>query len=150
MVYPQMVVPAPKPRNTLRIVLIVVGAVLAVCCLGGVAGGFFLFRTYSNNAGPARDATTAYVDDVRAGDYPGAYGMLCQKMRDTMSLDEYTRTQSAQLKIGTYKIVGVRVNTYNGHLSAVVTVQMTQEQTGAGFTQGFPLVKEDGQWRICQ
>ena len=149
MVYQPMIAPPPKSRNTLSIVLIVAGAVLALCCVGGVAGGIFLYHTYSSNAGPVREATTTYVDDVLAGDYDGAYGMLCRKVRDTTSLDDYARIQEAQLKISAYKITGVRINNTNGRLIAYVTTRMTQEETGAEFTQTFPLVKEDGQWRIC-
>jgi hypothetical protein len=38
---------------------------------------------------------------------------------------------------------------FRRQLIAYVTTRMTQEETGAEFTQTFPLVKEDGQWRIC-
>jgi len=64
---------ARKPSRTTRTVLIVIAAVLAVCCLGGVGGGFWLYRTYKDAAGPARAATAAYIDDVRPGNYQSAY-----------------------------------------------------------------------------
>ena len=67
MVYQPINAAPQKSRSTLSIVLIVVGAVVALCCVGGVAGGGFLYYTYSSNAGPVREATTTYVDDVRAG-----------------------------------------------------------------------------------
>ncbi|MEW2146841.1 hypothetical protein AB0869_28935 [Micromonospora vinacea] len=47
-------------------------------------------------------------------------------------------------------ITGVNVNNYNGRVTGIVTVQMVQQATGASFTQGMALVKEDGQWRVCQ
>ena len=58
---------AQRPRRTLPTVLIVVGIVLAVCCVGGIAGGFWLYRTVQDSAGPAEDATKVYIDDVLKG-----------------------------------------------------------------------------------
>jgi hypothetical protein len=151
MTYEPLMVPPPPPkrRSTLRIVLIVVAVVLAVCCLGGGGVGFWLYRTYQNSAGPARETTVSYVDEVRAGDYTAAYGRLCAKVRAVTSQEEFARIQSAQLKVTSYEISGVSVSNYNGRVQAAVTARMTQE-TGATFVQTFPLVKEDGEWRICQ
>jgi hypothetical protein len=138
-----------KPSRTTRTVLIIVAVVLAVCCLGGLGGGFWLYRTYNDNAGPARNATVAYIDDVRAGNYQGAYGRLCKEVRDGTSQEEYIRIQSAQLKIKSYEIEGVSISSYNGRVRATVTVRMVQE-TGANLSQTIPLLKEDGEWRVCQ
>lgn len=149
MTYEPMLAPTPKPNRTTRTVLIVIAVVLGVCCLCGLGGGFWLYRTYDNTAGPARDATTAYVDDVRAGNYQGAYGRLCEEVRDATTREEYTRIQSAQLKIRSYEISGVSVSNFNGQVRATVTVRMVQE-TGAEFSQTFPLVKEGGEWHVCQ
>jgi hypothetical protein len=91
----------------------------------------------------------AYVDEVMAGDYEAAYGRLCAKVRGTTTLADFTRIQAAQLKVTGYEISGVSVANFNGRVTATVTAQMTQE-TGATFVQSFPLVKEDGAWRICQ
>jgi hypothetical protein len=107
-----------------------------------------LYRTYQAASGPASDSVRGYIDDVRAGDYPGAYGRLCEKSRTATTLQEYTRIQAAQLKITSYEIVGVHVTNSNGRVSAVVTTTMVQE-TGLNFVQTFRLVKEDGNWRVC-
>ncbi|MCO1597035.1 DUF4878 domain-containing protein [Micromonospora sp. RHAY321] len=149
MTYEPMLVPDRKPNRTTRTVLIVVAAVLAVCCVVGVGGGFWLFRTVNTAVGPAREATGAYLDDVQAGNYQGAYGRLCERVRDGMPQEEFTRVQSAQLKISSYKITGVSVSNYNGRVSGVVTVQLVQV-AGGRFTQTIPLTKERGEWRVCQ
>jgi hypothetical protein len=81
--------------------------VLALCCLGGAGGDFWIYRTYTDNAGPARDATAGYLDAVLAGDYPRAYGQLRNRVRSATTQEAYTRIQSAQLKITGYKIDGV-------------------------------------------
>lgn len=149
MTYAPIPPPAPKANRTTRIVLIVIAIVLAVCCLCGLGGGLWLYRTYDDNAKPARDATTAYIDDIRAGDYPGAYGRLCEKVRRSTTQEEFIRIQSVQLKIRSYEVSGTNVSNYNGRVGAAVTVRMVQE-TGAQLTQTFPLVKESGEWRVCQ
>lgn len=141
--------PDRRASRTTRTVLIVVGAVLAVCCLGGLGGGIWLYFGYRDAAGPARSVAVAYIDDVRAAHYERAYGRLCKNVRDDTSQEEYVRIQSAQLKIKSYTVEGVSVSNYNGRVSAAVTVRMVQE-TGAVFSQSIPLVKEDGEWRVCQ
>ncbi|MCX4388196.1 DUF4878 domain-containing protein [Micromonospora peucetia] len=149
MTYQPMPVPTPKPNRTLRTVLIVVAAVVALCCLGGLGGGFWLYRTYDNAAGPAREATAAYLDDVRAGDYQAAYGRLCERVREVTTPEEFTRVQSAQEKIRSYKFTGTSVSNNNGRVRGNVTVRIVKE-TGAELTQSVPLVKESGEWRVCQ
>lgn len=150
MTYEPMTVPNRKPNRTTRTVLIVVAVVLTVSCVVGVCGGFWFYRTVKDAVGPARAATAAYIDDVQAGNYPGAYGRLCGDLRETMTQADFARIQAAQLKIGSYEIVGVYVNRSSGRVTGTATVEMVQEATGARMTQTMFLVKEDGEWRVCQ
>jgi hypothetical protein len=136
-------------RRTLRIVLTVLGAIIAVCCIGGVAGGSLLYQSYRDASGPARQATVAYINDVMAEDYRSAYFRLCDKVRSATSEDEYIRIQSAQREIVHYRVVGVSVHRGTGGTVALVTTSMTQD-TGAEMTQVFTLVKEGDEWRICE
>lgn len=139
----------PLKRRTGRTVLIVIGAVLAACCLGGGGFGLWMYNKYRDSAGPAREATVAFVDDVIAGRYESAYGRMCQRARDSVTQEEFSRIQSAQVKVTRYEIGGVVVSNFNGRVQASVTAHLTQE-TGATFTQTFPLIEEDGEWRVCQ
>ncbi|MEU5673690.1 hypothetical protein ABZ749_25710 [Micromonospora sp. NPDC047753] len=150
MTYEPTMVPGPRPNRTLRTVLIVVGALLTVCCVIGTCVGLWLYRSVKDTVEPVRGAATAYLDDVRAGNYAGAYGRLCDRVRDTMPQEDFARIQSAQLKITSYEITGVNVNNYNGRVTGTVQVEVVQAATGARFTQGVALVKEDGEWRVCQ
>ncbi|MGW3788677.1 Rv0361 family membrane protein [Micromonospora chokoriensis] len=150
MTYEPMMVARQKPNRTTRTVLIVVAAVLVVCCAVGACGGFWFYRSVKEAVEPARAATVAFLDDVQAGNYPGAYGRLCDEVRETMTLEEFARIQGAQLKVRSYEIVGVNVSNYNGRVTATATVEAVQEATGAQFTQGMRLVKENGEWRVCQ
>ncbi|MGC5021675.1 DUF4878 domain-containing protein [Micromonospora sp. DT47] len=148
MTYQPIPVPPRNNSRTLRTVLIVVGAVLAVCCVGGVVGGFFLYSTVKEAVGPARDATTSYLDAVRAGDHQRAYDLLCRQNREETSLADFARRQETQPRLADYEIGGLNVTNTNGRTRGTATVRMTTE-TGAETTQVFTLVKEDGAWRIC-
>ncbi|WBB65541.1 DUF4878 domain-containing protein [Micromonospora sp. WMMD812] len=149
MTYEPILVTEQRPRRTGRTVLIVVAVILALCCVGGAVGGFFLYGFYRDNAGPAREAATTYVDDVRAGNYQVAYGRLCTEARAATTQEEFVRIQSAQPKIRSYETVGVNVSNVNGQIRADVSMRMVRE-SGAQVTQVFPLVRERGEWRVCQ
>ncbi|WP_444544531.1 Rv0361 family membrane protein [Rhizocola hellebori] len=142
--------PPVRPRNNVRTILIVVGIVLVLCCGGAIVGGIFLFRTVAEATGPAQQAATKYVDEVMAGDYSTAYASLCSKLRAQRTEAEFTRVQAAQLKISSYRVIGTNVTTRNTTVTAIVTMRLTQAETGAEFTQGFPLLKENGQWHVCE
>lgn len=135
--------------KTTRTVLVVVGVVLAVCCLGAAGGGFWLYRTYQGAAGPARSAATAYVDDLKAGNYQSAYERQCRDSRAAQTAEQFARAQSAQPKITAYKVQGVSVANNNGRVSADVTFRMTRDG-GTQVTQDIALLKEDDEWRVCQ
>ncbi|MEH0931212.1 Rv0361 family membrane protein [Micromonospora sp. CPCC 205558] len=150
MTYEPIMVPGPRPNQALRTVLIVVGALLAVCCVVGACVGLWLYRSVKDSVEPARAAATAFLDDVQTGNHPGAYGRLCDRVRDTMTQEDFARAQAAQLKISSYEITNVDVKNYNGRLTATATVEAVQETTGAQFSQALALVKEDGEWRVCR
>lgn len=140
--------PPPKKSNTLRIVLIVVGAVLVVCCAGGIVGGVFLFRGVVKATGPARDATDQFVTDLQQGDTAGAYALLCDSTRAAFTPDRFAQGVASQPKIVSHKTGGVNVTSGSGGSTAVVTMKLTL-QTGFVDEHTFPLVKEDGQWKVC-
>ncbi|HZM80107.1 MAG TPA: hypothetical protein VFC19_30605 [Candidatus Limnocylindrales bacterium] len=144
--------PAPpvKRGNNTRTILIVVGVVLGLCCVLGVIGGVFFFRTVGGEMEPVRSAATAYVDDVMAGNYSGAYARMCDKVHRRISEADYTRTQSAQLKIKSYQVVGTNIRTINSTTTATVSMRMVQAETGLEYTQGIFLLKERGQWWVCE
>ena len=149
MTYEPIMVPTSPPRTARRVLLVLAG-LLVVCCGVGSCVGFWFYRDLKREVGPARSTVVGYIDDVRAGDYPGAYERLCDRVRTTMTREDFARIQAAQLKISRYEVTGVNVNNYNGRLTATATVEMVQESTGAQATQAVGLVKENGEWRVCQ
>jgi Domain of unknown function (DUF4878) len=137
----------PKGMSTTKIVLIIVGSVLAVCCVGGGIAAYFGFRVFSEALGPPRATTEAFIRDLQSGDAASAYGKLCGATRAAVTQDRFTEMVSNR-RPSTYEIVGVQVNNTNGRVSATVTARLTYAD---GFTDQhfFHLVKEDGTWKVC-
>ncbi|WP_431880331.1 hypothetical protein [Micromonospora marina] len=146
MAYQPAMVPPKKSKRTLFIVL---GVVLAICCSGGVLGGFLLFRAAQEVTGPARSTVETFSGAIVDRDYPAAYRQLCSRVRDRVSEADFERQQSSQPDFTGYDIVGLNVSNNNGRVSGSATVRFTPA-VGTNVTQAFPLVKEDGQWRICE
>jgi hypothetical protein len=145
---PQMPPPVPKKSHTLRTVLIVVGIVLVLCCGGAVVGGVFLFHGLSKTTAPPRAAADKFITDLENGDTSAAYDLLCAGTRSAFTEDAFTQGVAGQPKISSHSIKGVDVVTSAGHTSATVEADLT---TGTGFVDHhqFPLVKEDGSWKVC-
>ncbi|MEU4480856.1 hypothetical protein AB0F68_22800 [Micromonospora sp. NPDC023966] len=148
MTYQPAMVP-PRKSNTTRVVLTVVGVVLALCCVGGVVGGFALYRAVQDATGPARTTVDTFAGALVARDYPTAYDQLCGRVRDRVSREDFVRQQSAQPALTGYRIVGLNVTNSNGRVRGSADVRFTP-QSGTTVTQAFVLVKEDGGWRICE
>ncbi|MGC4893025.1 hypothetical protein [Micromonospora sp. DT31] len=146
MTYPPAAVPPKKSKRTLFIVL---GVVLAVCCSGAALGGFLLFRTVQEATGPARTTVDAFAGALVERDYPAAYRHLCSPLRDRVSEADFAAQGSARPDLTDHEIVGLNVSNNNGRVSGSATVRYTPD-VGAATTEEYPLVKEDGEWRICQ
>jgi len=143
--------PAPPParnNHTLRIVLIVVGSLVALCCCGGIAGGVYLFHSYQKESGPAGDVTDRFVTDLENGDSADAYGLLCDDVQGALSSEQFARGVDAQPRIVGHKSEAVKVTTGTGGTRAVVTMRLTL-QSGFVDRHDFPLVKQDGSWKVC-
>jgi hypothetical protein len=140
--------PPAKRKHTLRNVLIIVGVVVVLCCGGGITAGVVLINRGLDALKPAQDATDAFVGDLESDNYPAAYGRLCAETRNEFTLDQFTQGVQSQPHIHGHRMVGAYVNNTNGHLSATINEQLT-EDNGFVQTHTFPLVKEDGTWKIC-
>ncbi len=140
--------PPSKPRGTgrtTRTVIIVAAVVALLCCAGAfTGGGIWFFRTVQGTTAPARNAATAYLDDVRDGNHPAAYGRLCEQLRSQLTEEEFARARAAEPPLGNYRVTATEVSSSTDSQSrAEVTV------TAAGRQQVLTLVEEDGDWRVC-
>jgi hypothetical protein len=140
--------PLPPKRRTLRTVLIVVGAVVVLCCGAAGIGGFFLFKGLESATGPARQAAESFVSDLEAGDADAAYGLLCSETRGKYTRDAFDQGVARQPKIHSHRVNGVNVTNVNGRKSATVNMALTLD---SGFTDQhiFALANEDGVWKVC-
>jgi hypothetical protein len=129
-------------------VLIVVGIVVAVCCVAGIAGGIYLFTSINRATGPARDAADAFVRELEVGDTQDAYNMLCRSTKERFSPDAFASGVRSQPRITGHRILNTTVNTVNGRSSAQVTLELSYE---SGFTErhSFLVVPEDDAWKVC-
>ncbi len=140
--------PQPSPRNRgTRRLLIVVGAVLSVCCAGMVTGGVLLWRSVDSATKPARQVADAFVTDLQDGRTADAYGLLCREARDAYTVDQFGQLVRGRPHIAAHRFLGASTQTVNGADSAGVTMELTQ--TGGTERYTFLLVKEGAQWRVC-
>ncbi|MGC5020579.1 hypothetical protein [Micromonospora sp. DT47] len=146
MAYEPVMVPPKNPR-TRRTVL--VGVVLSLCCLGGVIGGFVLRDLAQEAKGPARDSVDTFAGAMVERDFPTAYGQLCSQLRNRQGQADFVRQQSGQFTSTGYEIVGVNVVNMNGRVHGEANVRWVLPN-GASGTQVLTLVKEDGDWRVCE
>jgi hypothetical protein len=142
-----MAMTQPPRRGNRKTILIVVGSVLAVCCVVGVVGGIFAFRTFRAATGPAQSAAEAFMQDLTRGDSAAAYDKLCQSTRQRTTQAELADIMSNR-RPTSYRITGVRIQTINGEVSAAVEANLTYPD---GFTDPhtFNLRQEDDTWKVC-
>ena len=139
--------PAPPiaPKRSHRTLFIVLGIVFAVCCLGGVGGGIALFTTVKGAIAPVNDAAKSYLNALRDGDVEGAYGQLCGRTRESLTLETFTDEAP---KIQSYTITGTSVSDVNGVKTGIVEATLTPRDAIVARVT-LTLVKEGGTWRVC-
>lgn len=140
--------PAAQKSNTVRLVLIIVGAVALVCCVGLAAGGFWLFSVAKNTVGPARDQAVAFVQDLEAQNATAAYDRLCASTRAKFSRPDLIRVMAAHSRIAEHKVTGFNVSGGDGETSADIMMQLTDD-TGTTVKHTFHMVKQGGTWYVC-
>jgi hypothetical protein len=146
---PPLTPPAPRPRQSLRPLFIVL-AIVAVGCLGGaVVCGVAAFRIFDNATQPARDAADAFVEDLADGDHSGAYDRLCHDTLTRYELGEFTQEAHGFGQIVEHRFTGVGIEK---NLGAPATATVTAELTiadGQQMTHTFSLVEEGDDWKVC-
>src|ERR1043165_3950632 len=90
--------PARKSMSRTGIVLIVVGVVVAVCCVGGGFGGYALFHAIKGATGPASAAGDSFVKDLESGNYGDAYQRLCDNTKKSFSEERFGQVAAGRTK----------------------------------------------------
>jgi hypothetical protein len=141
--------PQPKPGRTTRTVLIVVGVVLAVCCLGGIGFAKWGISSVQDSVKPAHDAADSYLGKVQAGDFTGAHAQLCTATQERLSQSAFVASYTGQPKLRSYKITNTSVVNRNGRVSATVQAHLVTD-SGLARDEVLRLVKlDDNSWRVC-
>jgi hypothetical protein len=137
--------------STRRIVLTVVGAVLAACCVGGSVFGYLAYRSVESardEPGPAREAVNTFAGHLEAGRYDAAYDGLCAATRDAFTPERFTETASARPRLTGHRVTGANVVAIGDTGSGGVTADLTYADGGSK-SHLFPMTKEGGDWKVC-
>jgi hypothetical protein len=137
--------------STTRIVLTVVGAVLAACCVAGSAVGYLLYRGVESareEPGPAREAVNTFAGHVEAGRYDAAYDGLCAATRDDFTLERFTEIAGARPRLTGHRVTSADVVAIGDNGSGGVTADLTYAD-GGSTSHRFPMAKEGGDWKVC-
>ena len=140
--------PAKKRFFTLPKILLTVGIVLVLCCGGLALGGYKLFDTVKDALTPARDAATAFLDEVEDGDDAGAYAMFCDSMKQSFTESQFESRVEQRGRAKDHKITGVSVNSTNGKTSGTVNATLTLAD-GSTRQTVIVLTKEGDVWKVC-
>lgn len=127
-----------------------VGILLALCCVGAAGGGFALYWVVNNSTEPLQDETRAFLADLQAADYPSAYDRLCTLVRTGHSQADFEEAVRARGwdRVVEHSIRGASVEWGNGIGTGTVTADLTLDD-GTSSSYTFPLLNEDGDWKIC-
>lgn len=138
----------PPSDRRLRTALTVIAVVLAVACLGGAGGGYWLIRTWQAGDDAVRAAAEEFIAELTEADYRGAYERLCARARDQYSPEAFERAVRGQPRIRSHRIVDVSMYTVDGHESALVNAELTYDDA-ATERHTFPLSRDGGDWQVC-
>ena len=142
-------VPEPAPgRNTTKIVLWIVGGVLALCCVGGGVVAFTLVHDMRQAAGPARDALDTYLHDLERADFAGAYGRTCDDIRLRVTQEQFEAGLRDIRTIQGHRIGNISALNSNGQISVTITATL-RLSGGESTTRVFSLIEERDVWKVC-
>lgn len=96
--------PTDGDRKRRWIGLGIVGAALLLCCVGGVGGFIALAVTSSTERiNQARTVVTRFLTDWQHEDYAGAYQLVCDRVRNETSLEDFSGSLARQ-RIGSFTV----------------------------------------------
>jgi hypothetical protein len=83
----------------------IAGAVLVLCCGGGLAAfiGLVVTQVAATNE-QSRAVVTDYLDALREEDYDSAYDLLCDEWQERATKDQFETSERARKKIDSYEI----------------------------------------------
>jgi hypothetical protein len=130
--------PAERDRRRMWITLGVGGALLALCCVGGIFGiGALVVQTSRNLTSEATQVVGGYLGALRQGNYQAAYNRLCERLQGQVSVDRFESSEAAKPRVTDYSLDQPRPQ------GSVVLVQTEVTRAGGEHeTPEFQLVRE--------
>jgi hypothetical protein len=126
---------------------LIIGAAVAILVL---VATFFIVRSYQPPNDP-RAVAEAYFDAAERGDIKGMQSVVCDADRNSVGTGQGQAAQVFSALRGSVRFTVMDV-TQQSDVHATASVKFTisvPDGTSASSTYNIPLLKEDGQWRIC-
>jgi hypothetical protein len=135
--------PTDRDNKTLWIGLGVGGALLLLCCVGGILG-FGLLVAGGNRIveSEAKAVVHDYLEAQRQSDFPAAYDQLCRDITDNLSLEQFEQ------QFGDSRVVEYTVGSVTITREILVEATVVRADSGSHAEQ-FPVVQEGGVFKVC-
>jgi hypothetical protein len=136
--------PTDRDNRSLWIGLGVGGALLVLCCVGGILG-FGVLVAGGNRIvqAEAKSVVQTYLQAQRDQDYPTAYKQLCQDTTRQISLEEF-ETRVSQLRLVEFTVGDVVITN-----EEILVDATTQREGETSRSEQYPVVQEAGVLKVC-
>lgn len=132
-------------NKTLKIVFIVAGLALVVCCGGGAAGLYFVL---DGTTKAPKAATSDFLDALEGGRSQDAYQALCRSAQTDYGPEEFDGVVKQHPPASHDMSWGGSYSNDGGIETAVISATITYKD-GSKSGHSFPLRKEGGVWKVC-
>jgi hypothetical protein len=140
--------PADRDRKRLWISLGVGGAVLLLCCVGGV-GGLGALAVASEKAAPAeaKGVVRLYLDGLSKRDFKQAYDQVCTSRQDGESLAQFTSEQQGRPRVRSFQVEEPTLQS-GGRFTVPAEVETVDGSSG---TEDYTVIqdRQAGEMRVC-
>lgn len=136
--------PAQPPGKKLHWgrLFIYIGVLLVILC----GGGALLVGPSLFDIGDAQAATSRYLTAAQNGDFASQYDQLCNSAKRKYSPAVF----QSDARLNSYEITAASAHIGFGHASTATVVAQLHLSGGVTRAHKFDLVREDGEWRVCE
>jgi hypothetical protein len=136
--------PTDRDNKGLWIGLGIGGALLVLCCVGGILG-FGLLVAGSNRIveSQARAVVQDYLEAQRTSDLPKAYEQLCRDITNQLDLEEF-ESRMASSRVVEYSVGAVHITD-----DGILVEATVRRDDNASEAEQYPVVQEGGVLKVC-
>jgi hypothetical protein len=139
--------PADRDRKRLWITLGVGGAVLALCCAGGVVGlGALVVAEGKAIPAEAKGVVTAFLDGLAKNDFRQAYDQVCTSRQDSQTFDQFKAQEQDNPRVRSFQVQDPTEMS-----DRIVVPAVVQTADGRSGTEQYTVIedRQAGQMRVC-